>query len=144
MHRGIDRSFAGLLAGRRATTHHVAYDELAAIGDDAGDGARIDVARGWRIVRSSEKLWTSAGVSAGIDLALEAVDALAGHRLRAAVEDEMEWGAPWTFAARRAAHGASHGATHVWPTHRPHEAPRSGGLHGSAGDEHPGRPHNLR
>lgn len=87
---------AGLLAGRRAATHHGAYEELAAIGRAAGDHEPIDVADGWRVVRSSDKLWTSAGVSAGIDLALEAVESLSDRSLRKAVEEEMEWGVGWT------------------------------------------------
>jgi transcriptional regulator GlxA family with amidase domain len=77
---------AGLLDGLRATTHHDAYDELAAVAPAA------TVVRGPRFVRSSDRLRTSAGVSAGVDLALEIVGELAGPELRAAVEAEMEWG----------------------------------------------------
>ena len=86
---------AGLLAGHRATTHHGAYEELAAIGQGEGGPTGIDVAHGYRVVRSTEKLWTSAGVSAGIDLALEAVEDLSDRSLRKAVEAEMEWGDGW-------------------------------------------------
>ncbi|MCR6031511.1 DJ-1/PfpI family protein [Nocardioides sp. zg-579] len=76
---------AGLLAGRPATTHHTTFEELAAIDPS------VVVERGSRFVRSGERLWTSAGVSAGIDLALTVVEELAGPATRAAAAAEMEW-----------------------------------------------------
>ncbi|WP_205471129.1 DJ-1/PfpI family protein [Nocardioides sp. SYSU D00038] len=76
---------AGLLERRHATTHHTAFDELAAL------SPTTVVERGPRFVRSGERLWTSAGVSAGIDLALHVVQELAGAPLREAVAREMEW-----------------------------------------------------
>lgn len=85
---------AGLLAGHRATTHHGAYEELAAI-CPGSDARAVEVARGYRVVRSTDKIWTSAGISAGIDLALEAVENFSGRSLRKAVEEEMEWGKDW-------------------------------------------------
>jgi transcriptional regulator GlxA family with amidase domain len=47
--------------------------------------------RGRRFVRSSDRIRTSAGVSAGTDLALAVVAELAGAEAHAAVVDEMEW-----------------------------------------------------
>lgn len=76
---------AGLLAGRSATTHHTAYDELAALDPS------VVVERGPRFVHSAERLWTSAGVSAGVDLALEVVERLAGPAAREVTVAEMEW-----------------------------------------------------
>lgn len=76
---------AGLLDGLPATTHHGAFGELA----QAAPAATL--VRGERFVRSSENLYTSAGVSAGVDLALHVVGVLAGPQIRAATEDEMEW-----------------------------------------------------
>lgn len=76
---------AGLLDGLAATTHHSALDELAAI------SPATTVVRGPRFVRASDRIRTSAGVSAGTDLALAVVEELAGPELRATVEDEMEW-----------------------------------------------------
>jgi len=67
---------AGLLQGRRATTHWGAYDLLASI-----DGS-IDVVRNQRVVRDG--VVSSAGVSAGIDMAFEEVERLCGK----AVADE--------------------------------------------------------
>jgi transcriptional regulator GlxA family with amidase domain len=76
---------AGLLERHPATTHHGAYDELAAI------SPTTKVVRGQRFVRSSETILTSAGVSAGVDLALHVVKLLAGQETRDRTADEMEW-----------------------------------------------------
>jgi transcriptional regulator GlxA family with amidase domain len=56
---------AGLLAGRRATTHWLAADDLAAYADVTVDADRI--------YQRDGDVWTSAGVTAGIDLALALV-----------------------------------------------------------------------
>ncbi|HVT70830.1 MAG TPA: DJ-1/PfpI family protein, partial [Trebonia sp.] len=76
---------AGLLDGLRATTHHGAFGEL----EQAAPAATV--VRGVRFVRSAPRLYTSAGVSAGTDLALHVVAELAGEAVRAATEAEMEW-----------------------------------------------------
>lgn len=76
---------AGLLEGLEATTHHDAFDELAAA------SPTTTVVRGRRFVRSSDRIRTSAGVSAGTDLALAVVAELAGDEARAVVAAEMEW-----------------------------------------------------
>lgn len=77
---------AGLLTDRRATTHHTAFDQLAAI------DPTIDVVRDERWVRSGPTTWTSGGISAGIDLSLDVVHELCGTELAEAVVEEMEWG----------------------------------------------------
>ena len=56
---------AGLLAGRRAATHWASRDRLRELGVDVSDERYV----------VDGNIWTSAGVSAGIDMAL----ALAGH-----------------------------------------------------------------
>ncbi|HEU5037700.1 MAG TPA: DJ-1/PfpI family protein [Nocardioides sp.] len=76
---------AGLLERRPATTHHDAYDELAAI------SPTTKVIRGQRFVRSSDTILTSAGVSAGVDLALHVVQQLAGQETKDRTVAEMEW-----------------------------------------------------
>jgi transcriptional regulator GlxA family with amidase domain len=76
---------AGLLRERSATTHHDAYDELAAL------SPTTRVVRGQRFVRSADTILTSAGVSAGVDLALHAVQLLAGTATRERTVTEMEW-----------------------------------------------------
>ncbi len=77
---------AGLLDHRQAATHHAARGELAALSPST------TVVQGQRFVQSAERIWTSAGVSAGVDLALHAVDLLAGTAVRDRVIEEMEWG----------------------------------------------------
>ena len=52
---------AGLLAGRRATTHWASLDRLRALGDV------VVVEERWVV---DGRVWTSAGVSAGIDMVL--------------------------------------------------------------------------
>ena len=63
----------GLLAGRRATTHWGALDELASI------DATIDVDRTSRYV--DDGYVTSAGVSAGMDMAFYMVERLCGPEI---------------------------------------------------------------
>jgi transcriptional regulator GlxA family with amidase domain len=77
---------AGLLAGLRATTHHGALDHLARL------SPTTQVVRDERFVAASERIMTSGGVSAGIDLSLAAVERLAGAEARRVVEEEMEYG----------------------------------------------------
>lgn len=77
---------AGLLDGLEATTHHDAFEELAAISPST------TVVRDRRFVRSSDRIRTSGGISAGIDLSLAVVAELAGEDVRQRVETEMEWG----------------------------------------------------
>ncbi|SRR5579883_1648776 len=62
---------AGLLAGRPATTHWASLDHLARLDPS------IDLRRGERFVDDGDVV-TSAGVSAGIDMAVHLVARLAG------------------------------------------------------------------
>ncbi|MER5307419.1 DJ-1/PfpI family protein [Streptomyces sp. NPDC002773] len=59
---------AGLLSGRRATTHWLAYEELKALGAEP---------TGERVVFDG-KYVTAAGVSSGIDMALHLIGRIAG------------------------------------------------------------------
>ncbi|MET8151215.1 GlxA family transcriptional regulator [Actinoplanes sp. NPDC049668] len=65
---------AGLLDGRRATTHWLAADRLAS----CYPRVRVDADA---IYVRDENVWTSAGVTAGIDLALALVAEDHGHEL---------------------------------------------------------------
>lgn len=87
---------AGLLAGLPATTHHDAYDELRAL----SPATTLQTGRRW--VAATPRMWTSAGVSAGIDASLALVGMLGGSRLRDLVIDEMEWMWPERSDARPA------------------------------------------
>jgi transcriptional regulator GlxA family with amidase domain len=77
---------AGLLAGAGATTHHGAFEEMAGISPST------TIARDERFVQSSGNIFTSGGISAGIDLSLHVVKMLAGPRVHDAVVEEMEYG----------------------------------------------------
>jgi putative intracellular protease/amidase len=72
---------AGLLEGRPATTHWLAYDELRRYGAQPTEQ---------RVVVDG-KIVTGAGVSAGIDLALTLVDHLAGAETSAAIQLGIEY-----------------------------------------------------
>ena len=65
---------AGLLEGRRATTHWAALDVL----DQLGCGVRVDRASRW--VDDGEVV-SSAGVAAGIDMAFHIVERLCGREV---------------------------------------------------------------
>lgn len=73
---------AGLLAGRRATTHWSALSELAELGD-------VQVCQE-RFVRDGN-IWTAAGVSAGIDLALAFIESVAGEEVAGKVQFGTEY-----------------------------------------------------
>ena len=84
---------AGLLDGRRATTHHSAFAELEAFGGitlvrerivDAGEPQSRDGKTGRRIL-------TAGGVSSGIDLAIEIIRRIYGDESSALVRERMEY-----------------------------------------------------
>lgn len=72
---------AGLLAGKRATTHWANIEELRSMGVEVVDR---------RIVESG-RIITSAGVSAGIDMGLALADRLAGRDLAEAIQLVLEY-----------------------------------------------------
>lgn len=76
---------AGVLTGRRATTHHGAYDDLTAMG--------VDVVRDQRVVDDGE-IVTAGGVTSGIDLGLHLVSRLVSPERAAAGARRMEWSPP--------------------------------------------------
>jgi transcriptional regulator GlxA family with amidase domain len=78
---------AGLLNGRRATTHWGALALLQEISDSRG--AAIAVQRDLRFV--DDGVITSAGVSAGIDMALHVVDRMCGASVAAETASYMEY-----------------------------------------------------
>jgi len=72
---------AGILDGLDATTHWCAYDELASYGATPTEQ---------RVVRQG-KVWTAAGVSAGIDLALTLAAEIWGPEMSQAVQLGIEY-----------------------------------------------------
>jgi len=73
---------AGLLAGRRATTHHRAFDLLRPLCAEVVEDERIVV---------DGPVTTAAGVTASIDLGLHLVERGWGADARAAVATRMEY-----------------------------------------------------
>jgi putative intracellular protease/amidase len=72
---------AGLLAGRRATSHWLALEELRGLGAEATSE---------RVVFDG-KLVTAAGVSAGIDMALALAERIAGEQVAQAIQLGIEY-----------------------------------------------------
>lgn len=73
---------AGLLAGRQVTTHHELLNELTALAPAAQVLAN-------RIFVQDGPVWSSAGITAGIDLALHCIAQVLGEGLAAAVAEVM-------------------------------------------------------
>jgi transcriptional regulator GlxA family with amidase domain len=73
---------AGLFARRRATTHHGDLEELALRAPDA-------IVVPDRVFVQDDEVWSSAGVTAGIDLALHLVAAQCGPVVAARVAQRM-------------------------------------------------------
>ena len=73
---------AGLLAGRRATTHHHHLDQLQSV------APACDVVRN-RVFVDDSPVYSSAGVTTGIDLILHRIDAICGPALAAQVAQTM-------------------------------------------------------
>jgi len=74
---------AGLLTGLAATTHHSAFDVLEQY-------PSVSVRRGERWI-IGERIATSAGVSAGVDLALALVASYWGVEIAERVAENLEW-----------------------------------------------------
>jgi transcriptional regulator GlxA family with amidase domain len=73
---------AGLLSGRRATTHWSFLPRLRELGD-------VTVCQE-RVVHDGN-IWTAAGVSAGIDLALAFIESVAGETVAGKVQFGTEY-----------------------------------------------------
>jgi transcriptional regulator GlxA family with amidase domain len=73
---------AGLLAGRRATTHHHHLDELQSV------APACEVVRN-RVFVEDSPVYSSAGVTTGVDLILHRIEAICGPALAAQVAQTM-------------------------------------------------------
>jgi len=87
---GMVLAHAGLTAGRPATTHHTAIEELRASGAVITDARVVD----------DGDVVTSGGVTSGIDLALHLVERFFGRDLAARAARRMEY-APQGRVVRR-------------------------------------------
>lgn len=74
---------AGLLEGLRATTHWRVAEELRETG--------VEVAEERFVRNDGDKIWTAAGVSAGIDMALAFIAARAGEEVAGKVQLQAEY-----------------------------------------------------
>lgn len=86
---------AGILRGRRATTHHLALEELRAQGAELVDA---------RVVDDGDVI-TASGVTSGLDLALWLVERFASAELAQQVRRELEYeprGLVWRASAQAA------------------------------------------
>lgn len=81
---------AGVLDGKSATTHHEAYMTLAHA------YPQISVQRRKRYVQADSSIFTSGGLSSGIDLALHVVELYFGHDIAMETARHMEYeGSDW-------------------------------------------------
>ena len=81
---------AGVLDGKRATTHWGAFDLLQQISDSLQ--ASIHVERSARVV--DDGVITSAGISAGIDMAFYVVEQMFGKEIADETAQYMEYSRP--------------------------------------------------
>jgi len=85
---------AGLLSGKRATTHHDFHDRFAAQFPD------VKLERGMRFVESASNLATAGGLTSGIDLALRVVERYFGRDVAQRTATYMEYqGKGWITPA---------------------------------------------
>ena len=75
----------GIADGRRLATHHAASEELAR------QYPKVHVVTGQRVVTDGNDLISSAGISAGIDLALAVVERYEGREAARMTARRMEW-----------------------------------------------------
>ena len=76
---------AGLADGRRMATHHAATEEFAR------QFPKVQVVSGQRVVTDGNNLISSAGISAGVDLALALVERYEGREAARMTARRMEW-----------------------------------------------------
>jgi transcriptional regulator GlxA family with amidase domain len=76
---------AGVLDGKRATTHHLFYDEFH------NAFPKVILEKNKRFVQSDPVIFTSAGLSSGIDLALHVVELYFGRSMADRTAQLMEY-----------------------------------------------------
>ena len=118
---------AGLLDGRRATTHWAFADRLAR------EFPAVDVDPEPIFVRSADNVWTAAGVTAGIDLALSLVEDDYGT-------DTAQTVARWLVMYLRRPGGQTQFAAPVWMPRARREPIRDVQ---EAIEAEPGGPHSI-
>ncbi|HEX2059248.1 MAG TPA: DJ-1/PfpI family protein [Thermoanaerobaculia bacterium] len=76
---------AGLLDGKRATTHHDFYDRFAK------EVPKAELVKSTRFVKGDDKLYTAGGLTSGIDLALHVVELYYGRETAERTATYMEY-----------------------------------------------------
>jgi len=78
-------AMAGLLDGKKASTHHDFWDDFQ------GRFPKVSLERGVRYVRSDPVIFTAGGLTSGIDLALHVVELYFGREVAARTAAYMEY-----------------------------------------------------
>jgi transcriptional regulator GlxA family with amidase domain len=76
---------AGLLDGKKATTHHDAFDRFQQT------FPKVTLVKGQRFVQSDDVIYTSGGLTSGIDLALHIVEKFYGRQVAMDTAKFMEY-----------------------------------------------------
>ena len=84
---------AGLADGHQMTTHAAQIETLAKL------YPKVRVVKGPRVVSGGGKLMSSAGISAGIDLALAIIARYEGKDTASFAAKRLEWPGNWSEAA---------------------------------------------
>ena len=106
---------AGLADGRQVTTHSAQTDVLAKM------YPKVHVVKGPRVVNGGGKLMSSAGISAGIDLALAIIARYEGKETAQFAAKRLEWTGNWAEASVHPASAPIRAATpakSAAPAHR--------------------------
>ena len=80
----------GMTDGRQVTTHSAQIETLAKL------YPKVKVIKGPRVVNGGGKLMSSAGISAGIDLALAIIARYEGKETAQLAAKRLEWSGNWT------------------------------------------------
>jgi transcriptional regulator GlxA family with amidase domain len=88
-------AMAGLLDGKKATTHHDSHDDFQK------RFPKVSVQRGVRYVQSDPVIFTAGGLTSGIDLALHVVELYFGREAAERTAQFMEYGREPTPSAAR-------------------------------------------
>jgi transcriptional regulator GlxA family with amidase domain len=76
---------AGLLDGKRATTHHDAFENFKK------QFPKVTLIEGQRFVQSDDVIYTAGGLTSGIDLALHVVERYYGRQAAMDTAKYMEY-----------------------------------------------------
>lgn len=93
---------SGLADGHQITTHCAQLENLAKL------FPKVHVVKGARVVNGGGKLMSSAGITAGIDLALAIIARYEGQETASLAAKRLEWPGNWSEASVHAAPSPAH------------------------------------